>query len=307
MTTYQRLFGIFALIGAATCLYFVCLLSYQAEASSVSRASYEKVRAQLNRQSAALQSKVQFLREENLKLKREKEAKRARDDSMEVQFEALIKNAALAITAATDSSFREQQDSLHLSRSNPKERLRLSQTYAALFRKTQLSTEQREGLLNILSVWNEQSQDIGAVMQKKGLGGNDPIVNRAITEIYAERNKAIAALLGDGLGEQVKHYERRSTAESLVDKIRAQAVLSGSSISQEQASALVQTLLDSSADYAKGGSFLSAKADWNQALERASRILSPQQLSGSGFLDAVYTNQANKIFNEAILADRRKN
>lgn len=179
-------------------------------------------------------------------------------------------------------------------------RARLERTYGPLFKSLNLSPDQVSRFADLELQREEQKLDIGGAVPTAlrssfsdgqwftgslslAVGGTagDPDT-QAAAKLLQQANQdfqdAAAALLGpDGYGQLVA-YERSLPMRGVVDDV-AGSLATSSPLSPEQANQLTQILAEASSSYSKGRTASLSPIDWDQALQQASGVLSPPQMT----------------------------
>ena len=158
------------------------------------------------------------------------------------------------------------------------QRADLSRRHLPLWRRLNLTAEQRERFKDILAGALARSADIGAAADAQGLTHSDPAIVKLREESEQRRKNELAELLGPMGFQEFANYERVLPLRGFVDGLAVQ-VAANAPLSMAQADQLERALADANEAYRNGKGADPRLTDWESVDRRAREILTPEQFA----------------------------
>jgi len=173
-----------------------------------------------------------------------------------------------------------------LARDNPQlwnefirsKRAEFSRFYLPLLQRMQVSAQQREKFVDILTEWLARSTDISAAAKARGLEYDDPVIKALSAESEKRMKAELEALLGPAAYREYETFERAMPARGYVDGLAVQLAATAP-ISAQQADRLERALAETNPTFAGGGRAEPGAMDWVEADRRAKEILPSEQFA----------------------------
>ena len=193
-------------------------------------------------------------------------------------------NATASATEPT-AARRERPPSLaDAARENPQmwndfislKRVEFKGYYAAFFRRSGLTTEQRERVLEILTQDLTRSVDIGAAARAKDMSFDNPLVRKLYDEAKSQTDAELADYLGQARYAELERFQRTEQVRGYVDGLAVQ-VAEFAPLTAQQADRLEEAIADASPEFRAGQRAQPRTLEWAEIDRQAKEILTPAQ------------------------------
>lgn len=150
--------------------------------------------------------------------------------------------------------------------------------YAAFFRRSGITTAQRERILEILAQGLTRSVDIGSAAKAKDLSYDDPVVQKLHKDSEHQTNAELAEFLGPARYSELERFQRAEQVRGFVDGLAVQ-VAEFAPLTAQQADRLEVAIAAASPEFREGKRAQAKTLEWEQIDLQEKEILTPQQYS----------------------------
>lgn len=148
--------------------------------------------------------------------------------------------------------------------------------YAAYFRRSNVTAEQRERILEILAQGLTRSVDIGAAAKAQDLSFDDPLIQKLHKDAERQTDAEMAEYLGPSHYAELERFQRTEQIRGFVDGLAVQ-VAAFAPLTAQQADRLEEAIAAASPEFREGKRAQAKTLEWEQIDRQAKEILTPQQ------------------------------
>lgn len=148
--------------------------------------------------------------------------------------------------------------------------------YAAYFRRSGLTAEQRERVLDILARGLTHSVDIGAAARARDMSFEDPLVEKLQQDAKRQTDAELAEYLGSTRYAELERFQRTEQVRGFVDGLAVQ-VAEFAPLTAQQADRLEEAIAAASPEFRAGKHAQAKTLEWAEIDRQAKAFLTPQQ------------------------------
>lgn len=150
--------------------------------------------------------------------------------------------------------------------------------YASYFRRSGLTAEQRERVLEILAEGLTRGVDIGAAAKAKDISFEDPLIEKLQREAQRQTDAELAEYLGPARYAELERFQRTEQVRGFVDGLAVQ-LAEVAPLTAQQADRLADVIAAASPEFRDGKRAQSNTLEWVEIDRQAKEFLTPQQYS----------------------------